>query len=117
MIIYSIRLIEIPDQQMSRLRAAFREGGLWHELSQSLPGHIHTDLLQNPCSSSRFLSIEFWLSFDACLAAQSRQELKTFRDWLVSNTKRFEDLGVFAFPSQLPNRFPIAEEIDVAFRK
>src|SRR5260370_17545265 len=92
MIVYLVRLLEVPDERWASLTGAFREGGLWYDLSRSLPGHIHTDLLQSPSSTSKFLSIEFWMSIDACLAAQSTPELKTFLKWLGSTTSEFEDL-------------------------
>ncbi len=109
MIVYMVQLLEIPAEKCARLMGAFREGGLWYELSKSLPGHIHTDILQSPASSSKFLSIEFWTSIDACLAAQSRSELKTFLTWLCSTTREIENLGVFKFPSRPTDRFPVAE--------
>lgn len=46
------------------------------------PGYIPTDLLRNPSDASKFLSIDFWTSIRAQLAARRSPEVRSFLLWL-----------------------------------
>jgi hypothetical protein len=68
--IYAVRLYTVDVSSLPVFAAAFRRGGLWTDIARLFPGHIHTDLLRNPSDSSKFLSIEFWSSVPALVAAR-----------------------------------------------
>lgn len=98
--IYSVRLCSVDLAQVPAFFAAFRRGGLWTDIARLQAGHIHTDLLRNPSDSSKFMSIEFWTSINALLAARRSPELRSFARWLSRQSIDCEGLGMFVFPPQ-----------------
>jgi Antibiotic biosynthesis monooxygenase len=98
--IYAVRLYTVDVASLPVFAAAFRRGGLWTDIARLFPGHIHTDLLRNPSDSSKFLSIEFWSSVPALVAARRSPEARSFGCWLKRQTIECEGLGMFVFPPQ-----------------
>jgi hypothetical protein len=84
--IYAVRLYTVDVASLPVFAAAFRRGGLWTDIARLFPGHIHTDLLRNPSDSSKFLSIEFWSSVPALVAARRSPEARSFGCWLKRQT-------------------------------
>lgn len=97
---YAVRLYTVDTGQIPEFVAAFRDNGLWTEIARLRPGYVHTDLLQNPLQPSMFLSIEFWTSIRALLAAQQSPEVLLILKWISRHAVTFEDLGTFDFPPQ-----------------
>lgn len=97
---YAVRLYTVDSIRVPEFVAAFRENGLWTEIARIHPGYVHTDLLRNPFEPSRFLSIEFWTSIRALLAAQQSPEVPLILRWLRRLSVTVEDLGTFEFPPQ-----------------
>lgn len=98
--IYVVRVYTVDVVRVPVFTAAFRRGGLWTEIARLQAGHIHTDLLRNPSDSSKFLSIEFWTSVQALLAARRSPDVRSFVDWLRRQSIEYEGLGMFLFPPQ-----------------
>ena len=96
--IYAVRVYTVDVNQVPAFAAAFRRGGLWTEIARLQPGHIHTDLLRNPSDPTKFLSIEFWTSIRALLAARRSPEVRHFVRWLDRQSIDHEGLGMFVFP-------------------
>jgi quinol monooxygenase YgiN len=100
--IYAIRLYTVDAASVPAFTAAFRRGGLWTDMARFQAGHLHTDLLRNPSDSSKFLSIEFWTSIQALVAARRSPEVRSFVGWLDRQAIEHEGLGMFVFSLQ-PN--------------
>lgn len=98
--IYAVRLYTVDAASVPVFAAAFRRGGLWTDIARFQPGHLHTDLLRNPSDSSKFLSIEFWTSIRALVAARRSPEVGSFVGWLNRQCIDCEGLGMFVFPRQ-----------------
>ncbi len=96
--IYAVRIYTVDVTRVPAFVATFRRGGLWTDIARLQPGHIHTDLLRNPSDSTKFLSIEFWTSIHALLAARRSSEVRSFVSWLNRQSIDYEGLGMFAFP-------------------
>ena len=97
--IYTLRLHTVDPAHVSQFLAAFRNDGLWCELSRGLkPDHIGTDVLQSHAHPWCFLSIDFWLSEDAYWRAQRSAEVLTLTLFLLNLTTSYESLGVCSFP-------------------
>ena len=99
--IYSVRLYTVDPANEPVFLAAFRTDGLWTDMARLQPGHFHTDLLRSPADCTKFMSIEFWTSIRALLAARSSFDLRTFLAWLDRQAIGYEELGMFIFPAQL----------------
>ena len=91
--IYSVRLYTVDLVHMPAFLAAFQRGGLWTDIARLQPGHIHTDLLRNPSNSSKFMSIEFWTSIQALVAARRTPGVRSFVGWLDRQAIAHEGLA------------------------
>ena len=100
MIVYAVQLYTVDAVHLPEFLAAFRPRGLWSDIARLQPGHIHTDLLRNPADSSKFLTIDFWTSIGALLAARHSPEVRRFVLWLSRQAVDCEGLGMFVFPQQ-----------------
>ena len=100
--IYAVHVYTVDATHLPTFVAAFRRGGLWTDIARLHPGHIHTDLLRNPSDPTKFLSIEFWTSIRALVAARRSPEVRHFACWLDRQSIDHEGLGMFVFPV-LPN--------------
>lgn len=100
MIVYAVQLYTVDAAHLPEFLAAFRPRGFRTELARLQPGHIHTDLLRNPSDGSKFLSIDFWTSIRALLAARRSPEVRSFVLWLSRQSIDCEGLGMFVFPPQ-----------------
>lgn len=98
--IYSVRLYTFDPAYTALFLAVFRIGGLWTDTARLQTGHIHTDLLRDPSDSTKFLSIEFWASIGALVAARRSFEVRSFLGWLDRQGIEYEGLGMFVFPAQ-----------------
>lgn len=94
---FAVRLYTVDAIRVPEFVAAFRENGLWTEIARLQPGYVHTDLLRNPFQPSKFLSIEFWTSIRALLAAQQSPEVPLILRWIRRHAVAAEDLGTFEF--------------------
>ena len=112
--ICAVRLYTVDVSRVSVFVAAFREGGLWTDISHLRPGHVHTDLLRNPSNPSKFLSIEFWTSVRALLAAQHSLVVRSFVRWLRRQTIACENLGMFSFPPRPETQEPVPDDLTCA---
>lgn len=98
MILYAVYLFELPSRKACGFVQAFRDR--WSTLGK-IPGHIHTDLLEDSFHSrllSRFLSISFFTSLEAMQRAERSTEMQTFLRWGRGETTLCVELGTFSFP-------------------
>jgi quinol monooxygenase YgiN len=100
MIVYAVQLYRVDAVHLPEFVAAFRPRGLWSEIARLQLGHIHTDLLRNPSDPTKFLTIDFWTSIRALLAARRSPEVRSFARWLGRQAIDCEGLGMFVFPPQ-----------------
>lgn len=112
--IYAVRLYTVDVSDAPIFMAAFRAGGLWVDIARLQPGHIHTDLLRNPGDPAKFMSIEFWTSVPAILAARRSAEVRRFIRWLSYQAIGCDDLGMFAFPPRQIAEGPSSGELSSA---
>ena len=98
--IYAVRTYTVDPACVRVFLAAFRRGGLWTDIARLQPGHIHTDLLRDPSDATRFLSLEFWSSIPALVAARRSFEVRSFLCWLDRQAISYEGLGMYVFPPQ-----------------
>jgi len=98
--IYAVRTYTVDPACVRVFLAAFRRGGLWTDIARLQPGHIHTDLLRDPSDTTRFLSLEFWSSIPALVAARRSFEVRSFLCWLDRQAISYEGLGMFILPPQ-----------------
>ena len=96
----SIRIYHVKPSRMTEFVAAFRKGGMWHELARSLPGFVATDLLESRELPQAFLSIDFWETEDACMRAQDSHQARVLAQLLSDVTISTVNLGIFAFPRE-----------------
>ena len=102
---YSIRIFEVaPTKDDRDLIAAFRASDVLRELSPSSnqPGFIANNLLQSYNSPGCFVSIDFPTSQDAFVRSQKTPERVILRNLIQKSAIFCQDLGVFSFPSWVP---------------
>lgn len=63
---------DVRPEYQAEFEAAYGPAGDWARLFRRDPGYLRTDLLRNRADLTRFLTVDFWITREACEAFRAR---------------------------------------------